>query len=101
MEPRLQFGCGIAMRQVTLVDFPASWRVGDAVPRSHDSGYYGQRFMLRLDERTAHKLQRLVEQCGRSRAEIIRQLVAQATLEDFPTSWQLAAAEREQQEKQP
>ena len=28
-----------AMRQVTLEDFPDSWRAGDTDPRSHDSGY--------------------------------------------------------------
>jgi hypothetical protein len=41
-----------AMRQVMPDDFPASWRAGDTTPRSHDSGYYGTRFMLRLDEVT-------------------------------------------------
>jgi hypothetical protein len=46
------------------------------------------------------KLQELVEQVGRSRAEIIRQLVAQATLEAFPPSWQLAAAERQRHPSQ-
>jgi hypothetical protein len=41
-----------AMRQVTLADFPASWRAGDIATRSHDSGYYHRRFMLRLDGAT-------------------------------------------------
>ena len=54
--------------------------------RSHDSQAYRQRFMLRFDETTAQKLQALVTQFGLSRAEIIRQLVAQATLEAFPPS---------------
>ena len=67
-----------AMRQVTIEDFPESWRAGEIVIRSHDSQTYGQRFMLRLDETTTQKLQRLVEQFGMSRAEIIRQLIAQA-----------------------
>jgi hypothetical protein len=84
------------MRHVTAEDFPASWRVEVISVRSHDSHTYGQRFMLRLDETTAQKLQELVAQFGLSRAEIIRQLVAQATLEDFPQSWQLAMAERQQ-----
>jgi hypothetical protein len=41
-----------AMRQVTPADFPASWRAGDIATRSHDSGYYHRRFMLRLDGAT-------------------------------------------------
>jgi predicted transcriptional regulator len=67
-----------AMREVTIEDFPESWRAGEIVIRSHDSQTYGQRFMLRLDETTTQKLQQLVEQFGMSRAEIIRQLIAQA-----------------------
>jgi predicted transcriptional regulator len=66
------------MRQVTIEDFPESWRAEEIVIRSHDSHTYGQRFMLRLDETTTQKLQQLVEQFGMSRAEIIRQLIAQA-----------------------
>jgi len=31
---------------------------------------------------------------GRSAAEVIRQLIAQVTPEDFPLDWHLAAAER-------
>jgi predicted transcriptional regulator len=82
-----------AMRQVTIEDFPQSWRAGESSLRSHDSRYYGQRFMLRLDDTTTRKLQRLVEQVAKSRAEIIRQLVAQAKPEDFPETWQLEAEE--------
>jgi predicted transcriptional regulator len=85
-----------AMRQVSRADFPPSWHpeaAQDDRPRSHDSRDYGQRFMLRLDETTAQKLQQLVERFARPRAEIIRQLVAQATPEDFPEHWQLAAEE--------
>jgi hypothetical protein len=66
-----------AVRRVTIDDFPASWRAGVAGVQSHDSQTYDQRFMLRLDETTAQKLQQLVAQFGRSRAAIIRQLVAQ------------------------
>jgi predicted DNA-binding protein len=80
-----------ALRQVTTEAFPESLRAGMAGVRSHDSQTYGQRFMLRLDESTSQKLQHLVEQSGMSRAEIIRQLIAQAKLEDFPESWQLEA----------
>jgi Ribbon-helix-helix protein, copG family len=83
------------MREVTIEDSPESWRAGESVFRSHDSQTYGQRFMLRLDETTTQKLQQLVTQFGMSRAEIIRQLVAQATIEAFPPSWQVAAAERQ------
>jgi predicted DNA-binding protein len=83
-----------AMRQVTIGGFPHSWRAGESVIRSHDSRYYGQRFMLRLDETTTQKLQRLVEHFAKSRAEIIRQLIAQATPERFPKSWQIAVDER-------
>jgi hypothetical protein len=43
----------------------------------------------------------LVAQFGQSRAEIIRQLVAQATPEDCPPSWQLAARERARQPNRP
>ena len=84
-----------AMREVTIDDVPGSWQAGVIGVRSHDSQAYRQRFMLRFDETTAQKLQALVTQFGLSRAEIIRQLVAQATLEAFPPSWQLAAAERQ------
>src|SRR4051812_45359117 len=48
-----------AIRQVTIEDFPESWRAGEIVIRSHDSQTYGQRFMLRLDETTTQKLQQL------------------------------------------
>lgn len=67
-----------ALRQVTTEAFPESWRARLTDVRSHDSRYYGQRFMLRLDETTTQKLQQLVEQFGMLRAEIIRQLIAQA-----------------------
>jgi predicted DNA-binding protein len=82
-----------AMREVTIDDFPATWRAGVAGVRSHDSQTYRQRFMLRLGERTSQRLQHLVEQLGMSRAEIIRQLVRQAKPEDFPEHWQLGAEE--------
>jgi predicted transcriptional regulator len=83
-----------AMRQVTLEDFPSSRRAGETVPRSHDSGHYGTRFMLRLDDETSIKLATLTQAFHRSAAEVIRQLVAQARPEDFPESWQLAVEER-------
>jgi hypothetical protein len=86
-----------AMRQVRGDDFPASWHaaaVHGGTPRSHDSRYYGQRFMLRLDEETSTKLGTLMQTFHRSAAEIIRQLIAQVTPEDFPPSWHMAAMER-------
>jgi predicted transcriptional regulator len=83
------------MREVRSDDFPASWRAGVVVGRSHDSQTYGQRFMLRLDETTAQKLQELVAQFGMSRAAIIRQLIAQAKAEDFLPGWQLVAVEQQ------
>jgi predicted transcriptional regulator len=44
-----------AMRQVTIEDFPASWRAQKTTSRSHDSGAYHRRFMLRLNEETSHQ----------------------------------------------
>jgi predicted transcriptional regulator len=87
-----------AMRQVTLEDFPPSWRAGETAPRSHDSGHYGKRFMLRFDDETSIKLATLTQTFHRSAAEVIRQLVAQATPEAFPQSWHLAAEERRPQD---
>jgi predicted transcriptional regulator len=83
------------MREVKIDDFPESWHAGRIGVRSHDSQTHGQRFMLRLDETTAQKLQELVAQFGMSRAAIIRQLIAQAKAEDFLPGWQLVAVERQ------
>jgi predicted transcriptional regulator len=77
------------VRQITLTDFPASWQVERSEKRSHDSPMYGTRFMLRLDETAQTKLQQLITQFGTSKAHIIRQLIVQATPEDFPTSWHM------------
>jgi hypothetical protein len=44
------------------------------------------RFMLRLDEPTREMLECLSRQFKKSYAEIIRQLVAPASPEDFPES---------------
>jgi hypothetical protein len=77
--------------QMTVADFPASWHEARSEKRSHDSRMYGTRFMLRLDERSQTKLQQLVTQFGASKAEIIRQLIAQAEPEDFPPSWHMRA----------
>jgi hypothetical protein len=82
------------VRQITLTDFPASWQEARAEERSHDSRTYDTRFMLRLDEPTRDKLDDLSTHFDSSAAEIIRQLVAQAEPEDFPSSWQMRAVER-------
>jgi hypothetical protein len=50
--------------------------------------------MLRLDEPSQAKLQQLVKQFGVPKAEIIRQLIAQANDEDFPKRWQVRADEQ-------
>jgi predicted transcriptional regulator len=49
--------------------------------------------MLRLDDASRTKLQEFVERFDASKAEIIRQLIAQAKEEDFQKSWQRRAAE--------
>jgi predicted transcriptional regulator len=82
------------VRQITAADFPASWQEMTPRERSHDSRTYTIRFMLRLDDLSETKLQRLVTQFGTSKAAIIRQLIAQPELKDFPTSWQMRAVER-------
>jgi hypothetical protein len=62
--------------------------------RSRDSRNDGKRFMMRLDKPTREKLEGLPMQFDKSIAEIIRQLVAQAKLEDFPQGWPLGVRER-------
>jgi hypothetical protein len=83
-----------ALRRVTPDDFPPSWRAEQTATRSHDSSYYGTRFMLRLDHETLTELAALMQTFDRSAAEIIRQLIAQAIPEAFPPSWHLAVEER-------
>jgi hypothetical protein len=82
------------VRQITLTDVPPSWRVEHAEQRSYNSQIYDTRVMLRLDSSLATKLQQSVRQFGTSKADIIRQLIIQATPEDFPTSCHMRAAER-------
>jgi hypothetical protein len=81
------------VRQVTITDFPASWQEATPHEHSHDSRTYTGRFMLRLDDLTREKLKNLSTHFDTSAAEMIRHLIAQANPEDFPTSWQLRAAE--------
>jgi predicted transcriptional regulator len=83
-----------AMRRVATDDFPASWRVVETTGRSHESGYFRRKLGIRLDAATSQKLETLTHTFGRSAAEVIRQLIAQATPEDFPQSWHLAVDER-------
>jgi predicted transcriptional regulator len=88
------------MRQITKADFPKSWQAGKTgrqhprSQRSHDSRHYGKRFMLRLDDQTWARLEELATYFGEPNAEVIRQLIIQAKVEDFPQSWQLAVEER-------
>jgi predicted DNA-binding protein len=86
------------VRHISMADFPASWREGQAEERSHDSRTYGKRYMMRLDEPTQQKLKDLSTHFDTSSAEVIRELVAQARIEDFPHSWQLRATERRAQQ---
>jgi hypothetical protein len=82
------------VRQISITDFPASWQEATPRERSHDSRTYTTRFMLRLDESSQTKLEQLIRQLGVSKADIIRQLLAQAKPEDFPPSWQMRTTER-------
>ena len=86
------------VRQITITDFPASWQEAPPRERFHDSRTYTERFMLRLDESSQTTLQQLIKQFGASKADIIRQLIAQAKPEDFPPSWQMRATERRTQQ---
>jgi hypothetical protein len=87
-----------AMRQVTLEEFPASWREGKSVPRSHESGYYHRTFGPRLDAVTSHTLEVFTQTFDRSAAEIIRQLILQARPEDFPQRWRMRMQESQPRE---
>ena len=94
-----------AVQQVTVADFPASWQATSAEQtrapqRSHDSRQYGTRFMLRLDDASLAKLDTFTQVFVASRADVIRQLIMQATPQVFPRSWHLAAAERQQRQAQ-
>jgi hypothetical protein len=81
------------VRRISVADFPPRWQEARSENRSHDSRDYDTRFMLRLDEVSRTKLDALVEYFHVSKADIIRQLITQATPDDFPTSWQLRANE--------
>jgi hypothetical protein len=92
-----------AVQRVTVADLPASWQAASteqkrAPQRSHDSRHYGTRFMLRLDDASLGKLDTFTAFFLTSRADVIRQLIIQATPQVFPKSWHLAAAERRQRQ---
>jgi hypothetical protein len=92
-----------AVQQITAADFPASWQATSAEQqrapkRSHDSRQYGTRFMLRLDEVSLDKLDAFTQVFVTPRADVIRQLIMQATPKVFPKSWHLAAEERRQRQ---
>jgi predicted DNA-binding protein len=89
------------IRHIRMADFPASWREGQAEERSHESRRYGKRFMLRLDDPTWATLDALATHFERSAAEIIRQLLAQATPDAFPANWHLRVAERHKEQVRP
>jgi hypothetical protein len=52
--------------------------------RFRDSRYSGKRFMVWLDTPTWEKFEEFFTHFDKAVAGIIRQLVAQATIEDFP-----------------
>jgi hypothetical protein len=89
------FSCELAESRTA---HPTIDPAGRAVRRSHDSRDDDERFMLRLNRLASRKLQALAEHFATSRAEIIRQLIAQASPEDVPESWQMAVEERRQPE---
>jgi len=89
------------VHQIAITDVPPSWREEPSGERSHDSHDYDTRFMLRVDEPSREQLQHRVDHFDVTKAEIIRHLIAQATPEDFPQSWQLKAAERRTQQSVP
>jgi hypothetical protein len=86
---------------IPLTDFPTSWEAARSEARSHDSRRYHTRVMLRLDASSHRTLQDFVERFAVPKATIIRQLIVQATPEDFPPSWQMRAAERRAGETRP
>jgi predicted DNA-binding protein len=87
-----------ALRHVTPADFPPSWQAGEAAPRSHDSAYDGTRFVMRLDPQTRATLKHFSDHFDQPVAAVIRQVVRQARIEDFPERWHLAVNERRARE---
>ena len=81
-----------ALRQVTQANVPPGWAVGVIAGWSHDSHAYATRFMLPLDDAARAKLSTSTQTFRRSAAEVIRQLIAQPSPEDFPPSCPVAVA---------
>jgi hypothetical protein len=74
--------------QVSLADLPATWQVGEADARSHDSRDGGTRDRVRVDGPTWQKLDELSAHVRTSMTEVIRQSVAQARPKDVPPAEQ-------------
>jgi predicted DNA-binding protein len=72
------------LREITVADFPASWRAGGPARRppkggrSHDSRHHDHRLMVRLDAETRQRLERFSSHFHPSIAEVVRQLAAMA-----------------------
>jgi hypothetical protein len=60
--------------------------------------HYGRNFTLRFDAASSTELRQLRQRLDRPAAEIIRQLIVQAKLEDFPQHRHLAVGEHWQEE---
>jgi hypothetical protein len=56
--------------------------------------------MLRLDDETSQRLETFTR-AFRPAAEVIRHLIGQAIMEDFPQHWRLAVREQKQEDAQP
>lgn len=54
------------------------------------------RISMRLDEDLRQKLQQLSECFGEDTSEVLRQIIRQASLRDFPKSWQMRFKEQQQ-----
>jgi hypothetical protein len=89
------------VRRISITDFPVSWQEEASDERSHDSREYDRRFMLRLNKVSSRQLQGLIDYFQVSKAAVIRQLIVQATPEDFPQSWQMRAGSRARRSTSP
>jgi hypothetical protein len=84
------------MRQITTAAFPKSWQARNTErrnatePLSHDSRQSWKRLMLRLDDPAGERLDELATYFDELHAEVIRQLIIQVRVDDFPPSWHLA-----------
>jgi hypothetical protein len=76
--------------QVTLANPPTHLQTGETEPRPDDSRDYDQHCMLPLDDATREKLDAFSSHFSKPIADVIRQLVAETQVEDFPKSWHMA-----------